>query len=59
MKPVNNVLFSLSMVVFLFIIGCKSVPQSGVGDISLLKADVEYLASDKLEGREVGTKGEQ
>ncbi|MBC8265740.1 MAG: M20/M25/M40 family metallo-hydrolase [Flavobacteriales bacterium] len=34
---------------------CKTSKES----ISNIKADVEYLADDKLEGRETGTKGEQ
>ena len=29
------------------------------GTVSQMKADVEYLASDKLEGRQTGTKGEK
>lgn len=35
----------------------KSIPISS--EIQLLKADIEYLSSDELEGRETGTKGER
>ncbi len=42
-------------------LGCKSIKQesSSFSPIKSMTADVRFLASDLLEGREVGTRGEQ
>ena len=54
--------FSLiSLLTVLLLIGCKSkyvITTTEVSEISQLSEDVSYLASDELEGREIGTMGE-
>lgn len=45
----------LSVLILTFIISC----EQSADPLSSLKADLEFLASDSLEGREVGTKGEK
>lgn len=47
--------YALIVISFL-VLALNAWSQSGIDQ---LKADVSYLADDKLEGREVGTKGEQ
>jgi len=51
-------IISSSLLLTIFAISC-SVNQSNEDPISLLKKDVEFLASDSLKGREFGTSGEK
>lgn len=44
---------------FIFSIAIFSLSAWAQGGVEQLKTDVSYLADDKLEGREIGTKGEQ
>ena len=48
----KNILF---LIFFSFIVSCKPV----INQETRIKEDVSYLASDKLEGRQTGTKGEK
>jgi hypothetical protein len=57
---IKNFLFLPLLVLAGLLFSCgetKNLPETGGSD-SLIKGDVYYLASDKLEGRETGTKGE-
>jgi len=51
----------ITILIALLLIGCKSkyvISNTESSEIARLSADVGYLASDELEGREIGTKGE-
>lgn len=55
----KKILFSIAFISTLITVNaqdCKKVDEDAVARI---KEDIEYLASDGLEGREAGTKGEQ
>ncbi len=41
---------------FLFVVGCSSTPEIALNTDQLI-ADIEYLSSDELEGRYVGSEG--
>ena len=50
------------IILIFLIINSSVVAQNCIANkksISIIKADIEYLSDDKLEGREVGTKGEE
>ena len=51
----------LSFWVLMFIVcSCKTTgPKAPMSDMDVLKADIVYLSSEELEGRETGTKGER
>ena len=56
----NNTFLFIFLLLFFIILPKNSIAQNS--DIILttnLKKHIEYLASDKLEGRGTGTKGEQ
>lgn len=57
MRPsvLTSIISAIAVVLPLF--GCGQGTQ--VVDLAEIQADIEYLASDSLEGRETGTKGEQ
>jgi len=46
-----------TIIILLFLFGCQADTAISYG-IEDMKADLEYLASDELEGRETGTQGE-
>ncbi len=49
----------LSGIIALFLISCDNPERSKTDWVISLKNDVTFLASDELEGREVGTEGER
>ncbi len=51
--------FTFFLVLLLFTAGCKQTEQSPEQLQAQLKADIEYLASDELEGRYTGSAGEK
>ena len=59
----NKVNSNMKKIILIFlIINSSVVAQNCIANkksISIIKADIEYLSDDKLEGREVGTKGEE
>lgn len=61
----RNILKSLLLLLFVGIWSCKTTqivqeaPAARNASLTKLQADVSYLASDELEGRETGTEGER
>ncbi len=55
----KKIVFSLFLFITSLSFGQKTSPLAPASDYSDLKQHVETLASDKMEGRETGTKGEQ
>lgn len=52
---IKNILF-LGIVFFIYLTGCRQ-PVDHRSGIQILRKDINYLASDELEGRETGTRG--
>ena len=52
---IKNILF-LGIVFFIYLTGCRQAVDQRSG-IQILRKDINYLASDELEGRETGTRG--
>ena len=56
----RNAIKLLIFIIICTVLSCKSTGKIvDSSALDMVKADVEYLSSDKLEGRETGTKGEE
>lgn len=58
MNTIKNV-SSIFALISLFFIGCNNTPEFTKDQLPTIQQDVKYLASDELEGRLVGSKGEK
>ena len=59
MKYSNFFSKTISLLLFLLLISCSTTKKFTKDQIPAMKVDIAYLASDELEGRLIGSKGEK